>query len=1360
MRCFGRHLSTLLLFCSIAFSATFDECFPRNELYSFWNSPLYVSQNTHILNLGIASFYFFEFDAASEGLNLTGVAMTSGSEFLSALPPGERKDFSDIASSLNSAANSSSSARESYQKAHLLSKNAQGALSTLLSPYELSLLMAPASGQPASFATILLPLWHAYDLALYGSNYPSYLWQAHQSAASAFDSANFAQNELAKRCDERHLFLKRAGAGAAEYNGKARQAYSRAQSALLSSSSRCSAKGAQEISDYFASSPQVPNVAEAGLAEYLDNALGNGRNTSIIFLAETYSGLSQAALQMQQEFDQDLFSAKGSAEKLSGELSLLEKEKLELIGEQPAQSGGQYALIGSGFSGILSGFRKAKEELAASKQLIYESESLSKSERVEGYLASAISKAEQSGKRSESALLSLPEIRANANDAVAMQRELSQAAMEKARQKLTQSPGSFSDAQSLEEARSLFDSAEEAFSSAEAQGSLGERFMRYTDALKLAVTSSSRADSRFFLPLKSGAEQSLYSLESLLQSAQKDGLEVHYEQSRLQSYRQLLRSSSSSETFQVISDATAQDYKSVLLRLSQSYSPLNEKYAETAYNLEEIRKSEPAFLPAFDPLSQYFPGGILSPELAAGKLSTIKKDLDSLYAQSQVRLPAHLSALLSESTVVQEISDPPMLGQPSRYSAAITAKNPTGLAYSGSLLIKALTSLPLYSPDFISGDRVLDAYFKDGKTNIAIAGVEPYQGFSFSASKTESPVSVASSNDECEIAFSQGALVKRKIAFFATRNLESLGVSELVPEGTQNGIASYSGRQYALYPSFSDGSNALVGEISKVTEGKNTVEILYEVGKPFEVAASSQILENMGGGTTKVSYEVILSNPGLDCDSAAIAIDEPYSAVSHFSATSLDQGKVTGAASVPTSFGTRLSFLVSPLRKGKSIQASVSYTILDVSAAVSSALALAEAQVVEFKRQRDIYSLAQAKSLLAENRTTEALALLSQMRSEAEGLVLSSADYRQFLEENQSASALLSDSLQATTSLLEQNLTEQSARLSLSISALQDALQSASLLFQDGKYGDAVKQARKAASNFRSSLSELAWDSSSEVSSHYAKARKEAAPKDAHLSAAESLIASANSLYSQGKHLQSYLLSSRASGEIAASSQLSLSGEEEANQALKIITEDFESLRAKGEKSLSQYSQQFSALSGQSKKRLPITPSSAQQKIDDAAKGLATASKSTLPNEESLAQATRSYAKLAEAVSAIEDSLGSIRLSAASSLEVAKVALSEVNAKASPEEKGQASQIESEVKSAEAYYSGSLYADSLMASERAISASNALLSRKEGGIDAGTAALGALSLLFIAAAAYYFAKRKKPEEKKKGKKSIPKGEEI
>ena len=214
-------------------------------------------------------------------------------------------------------------------------------------------------------------------------------------------------------------------------------------------------------------------------------------------------------------------------------------------------------------------------------------------------------------------------------------------------------------------------------------------------------------------------------------------------------------------------------------------------------------------------------------------------------------------------------------------------------------------------------------------------------------------------------------------------------------------------------------------------------------------------------------------------------------------------------------------------------------------------------------------------------------------------------------------------------------------------------------------------------------------------------------------------------------------------------SDSSLSAGQIATVQLQAIKANFSASLSEADALLGNYSAQYSALTTQSKKQMP-SPSDAQSQMSSAESELSAAEKMSDPIK-ALAAANGSLAQLLSVRDSLQAAMSSLKASAGSSLQVAKVAAQEVQQKAGQIDAQAASQIQDELSRAENFYSNALYADSLVSSDNVIKAANALLSQQSGGIDIKTILLGAVSLLFIAAVAYYFlnSQKKKPEEKMK-----------
>jgi hypothetical protein len=1358
MGCFGRHLAVFFILLSATLcSASFRECYSAEKISRFWEAPAYEQGNQQIINFQLFYFYSFSFDNSTQSASLENLSLADADNLAASFPSIPARDFSPVSAALSASSSSLSNSSASQRAAHFTLQAAKKAAETLFSQEQMALLITPSPLVPIALADSIMKVQALSDYAVY---YPLQFKRFLSSLANAYDSSNSAAEELAKLADSQFDSLSYAGAGSPEYSGRAKAAYLQSAS-LLSSKQFCASHlaDADAISAYFSSSPALPDFSSPGIADYLQSTAGKNENSSIMRLAKAYSGLSEANAQMQSEYDTGLLRSRGLVRQLSIEVDLLEKERLDLI-QQPIipSTSGSTAYIGSQFSGIYAGLQQAKQGLAQSQNGFADAQLSFSSARAEGYLAAAISELESASQSANSSLSSLASVRSNAQSAVGMEQQFASEMISKAEAKTSEKSLSVGDAQAISEASALLKSAKAEFSSAESQKSLGERFAAYGKAASLASESLLRAEGRAALPALESAKQQLGSLSSLISAAQSDGLDMAYEKGKLSDYLQLLSDASSPDAYSIVLDAARQDEEAILLRLSEKYPGIGEKYVQTKLIISEIQKTKPQFLPEFSSLSGYFSDGKLQIRAAAGKIAKISASLDSYYIAAQKELPAHLSALLSSNAEALETMEQPVLGRQTKYAATISTLNPSAFGYSGQLTFFLPTKIPVYSADFESGDEITDAYPEKGKTTIVLPRVEAWQAFAFKAKKSEQPAQITSSQDSCSIASPEQSEIRRTIEFFASRDLPLLGIYENAPAGAFSAKAKYFGRSFGLQLS----GTAAYGDIEGAKQGKNSLEISYLVFSPFAFSTGVRAFEPAGIGKKKISYLAEVSSIAIDCNSASLAIDEPFSQISGFSVESLSGSKVSQAKAIASGTTTHLSFQFSPLKTGTTESFAISYVLSNQSEAISEALLQAELQAKYYNRSSDAEALSEAKNLLSQNRTDEALALLSQMRQSAQALAISrsSPDYSQFLEENTSASQLLQSVKDTQAQLSSGNMSEWAAKLQALSSPLQSALESASSDAEAGNYAKALASARKATAEFRSSLSSLAWKSSEEAADGYAKARGVQSPDAAALRAAQDEITRAQQLFSEGEHLQSLLSSSRALQMLAEMAGTQEQRGLEAKAGTDAITLQFAALHANTQQLLTNYSALYSSLSASSKKQLPLTPSQAQSRIDDAAKSLAAAQKAKLP-QQALQQANQSYSSLQAVSQSLQDSIITLGQSAASSLKVAQLALSEARQKSSPEESSDISQIASEVSKAEDFLANSLYADSLMSSDRAVSAANAFLSRKTSpAFDTKAVALGAISLAFLAAAAYYFTVMKKPGGKPKGEKKKVQKEET
>ncbi|MFA5930539.1 MAG: hypothetical protein WC861_06675 [Candidatus Micrarchaeia archaeon] len=1356
MRRCGRLLLLLLcLFSSppLAATASFADCFPGDPLARFWQDPSYVSSNPNIITIWSIHSYAFAFDNSTGSLGLENVSIMDGGSLLARAPAGQRSALSGPAALLTQAQSELALAKGARLSSHSLSSRAQSAIHDNFGLYNV----------PLTNVFFLSALVHldillkVTDVSSFVSLYPAQYFATLEHASSAHDSLQSAALSLSGLAQSEYEFLSKAGAGSAEYSGAAAPGFNYAESLLAPKGGFCAGEAAahQKAYSYFASSPQLPDFSQAGFPARL-NALGNGENSSVARALSLYLLLSDAKDRMLGEYSTAKLSAQDASRALSSELSLLGNEKLELIGDAPSASGGASLLVGSGYTGIYSGYLDAKEEFSRAQSLLSSSQASFSSKDADNWLSQSISEAQSSAGISRSSLASLKLVRSGAEAAVLSQKDAAARAIDAARASAGASATSLSSAQSLASARSELGRAEDSFASAGALPSLGARYKAYTDAARLAGASYglSQGQQAAGALLETGQELSEYS--SLLSLARADGIDVAYEQEALSQYRALLSSSPSPppDIIAAVLSAVQGDRQALLLRIYESYSYLEEKYGIALEISDAMRGFAPTLAQKMGGLSRYFPSGALDAEAAAGHIRQTERDLDAILLSSEQLKPQYLSSALSQNSHVSEIYETPVLGRQTDYTAYITTGNPSSLSSASQVSFAVRTSVPLYSQDFSGGDAVSDAYPDKGRTSIVLPGVSPLQAFSFTFTKKDQPAQVTSSDDTCLFATEELAQAGSKIAFVSSRALPALRISQPAPALSGSAYAYYSGQKFPLSSFASGDEDVLLGEISDVAAGKGELGISYAVSRPFAASLSARGYEALPTGAKKATYTLSLSPPSIGCPSASVSIYEPYTGISNLTVTPLSGEKVARASAAASGSETQVSITFSPLAKGKAAVFLVSFAISDTASALSEAFSQSELIVLTYNRSRDALLLAEARSLASQGRGNEALSLLSHLRQEAQELSYSTGDYQLFLQEKSDSTSRLSSLSTMQGSLLLANSPSQAAFSSL-LFKYQSSVASASDEADGGGYQKAVSMLRKAKSDLSSSLAALSLSSLEAASEKYADARKAGAINSTLQLRTQSGLSEAQAYYTQGEFAQSLLSASGAMSALSSLEQESSDGAYGMASQAEGIRSEFAALRSEVEPLLANYSSQYAALAVQSRRQLPFTPSAAAARLSEADKQLAASKKATLLPRDALLQANSSIAKLSSLRTSLSDALASLAASASDSLGVARAALAEAKLHAGAQD---AKQIGDEVARAEDFLASAMYADSLASSDRAIRAANAALSKAgAGGSPLQTAALALISILFLAAAVHYFfsgKKREPPGEKKE----VPKAE--
>ena len=1341
-----------LMVPTFASNASFADCFPSGQLARFWQGDAYVSSNPNIITIWSIHSYAFAFDNSTQSLGLESVSLMNGSALLARVPAGQRAALSEPAALLTRASDELALAKDAERSSHDLSIKAQEAVRD-----NFGLLNAPLSN-----IFFLTPLVHldimmkVTDISKFISFYPMQYSSSLEHAASAHDSLQIAALSISRLAQAEYEFLSRAGAGSQNYSGAASSTFNYAESLLSPSMGFCANEAAsyQKAYDYFASSPQLPDFSQAGFPARQNALGGTGENSSIARTLSLYMLLSEAESKMLGEYSSARLAAQDSSRALSSELSLLGSEKLELIGDVPANSSGTSLLVGSSYTGIYSGYLNAKDDSSRAQSLLSSSQASFSSKEANGWLSQAISESAASAEISQNALASLKLVRSNAESAVFSQKSAAQEAISTAQAATNGSAASLASAQSLSSARSQLTQAEDSFASASTRSTLGERYQAYANAARQANDAYLLSQSQQAAGALSEADSALSKYSALLSSAGSDGIDVSYERETVLQYRALISSSPSADIIASVLSAIQSDQQALFLRVYETYSYVEEKYAQASMITNEMREFAPALPQKLIQISAYFPSGTLDAERAVGHIKQTERDLDAILLSCNQQEPQYLSFALSQNSHVSEIYGTPVLGRQTDYTAYITTQNPSSLSSAASIPFAVRTAVPIYSSDFSGGDAIYDAYPDKGKTTIILPGVSQLQSFLFTFAKKDQPAQIISSDDACSFATEEAASASRTISFVSSRALPTLLILQPAPALSQEASVSYFGQKFPLSSFASGDEDELRGEISGVASGKGEITISYAVAHPFATSLSTYEYETLPLGAKKVSYTLSLSPASLGCPSATVSLFEPYAGIANLSVIPISGEKVARASATASGSETQLSITFSPLAKGKASSFAISYVLQDTAQALSDGFSQAELLVLTYNRTKDALMLSEARSLASQGKNDEALSLLSQMRKDAQELSYSTGDYQLFLQEKSEAGSTLSSLTQIQNTLLLSNSSSQAA-FSSALFKYQSSITSASDEADEGGYQKAVSILRKAKTDMFSSLATLSFSSLTSASEKYAAAQKQGEVNSTLLPTAQDELSNAQSYYTQGDFAQSLLHASEALSTLSSVAQASSSSASEMASQAENIRSEYAELRAEVEPLLANYSSQYAALSTQSRRQLPFTPSAATARLSDADKKLAASKKSTLPPQDALSQANSSYASLSSLHTSLSDALASLSSSASSSLAVAQAALAEVKSRASADD---AKQIGDEVARAQDFLTSAMYADSLASSDRAISAANTALSKAStSGNPLQTAALALISLAFLAAAAYYFfagKKRAPPEEKKE----IPKAE--
>lgn len=1347
-------LFLLLVLSALAFAeATVQDCFAQDTPYRFWEQPQYIASNSqYIRPIFIDHFYSYTFDETARN-DAWNTAFMNGSGFLDLFPEGERQGFAKTAKLLDGINIVQNISKNSAEIAHNTSLIAQ-----MFGVSELDIYLRMMNR--LTLVGILLEQSDVrYQLAMgYVENYAPNFWSALAGSSRMFSDANEAGRLAAAKVDGQMEILHEAGAENIGYAGKAKGAYVNARN-LLADVGFCGRqqRGAKAVLDYFNSSPQLPHTMPQNLSLYLKYTIGKTNDSTLAILAGNYLSLKQAYADMISEYDASRAAALDAKGRLENAVTRAEREQLAMLTDLPGQNVTGLAIVGTSSSGLAPELWNVRMRIAGVQEKIDGAKTLRDGGK-QGYLADAITAADAADAMAKTETGTVENILGNARYYENLERAAAQAAIDDAAALLEKPlPAGSADVKILAEEKIAF--ARKNFNLASGESTIGERYRDYQQALLSAQEARELLKGGAGRPMKQNVERALADLERFLDSAEEDGVPAEYERLMLAEDRIILANTVSSEKCEEIIAHAAQLKLSVWQRLEAKYSGLGGKYAALADAVLSIREVDGKFLPGFDAVKGAFAGGKLDIGSKAGGLKALEAQIDSLNGQVRAVMPQKLSEILSKNAKAVPAHNPFVLGQPSRYRLDVYARNPTQLGVDKQVAFSVETEIPIYSGDRVSGDEISDAY-PDGKnTVLTVPAVSARQEFHFVFEKQDMPAQITSTGRSCSEADENSAEETASVGFFASRGLDSLAAAAAAPDGTDSAQIAYRGARRPASLTSAENGMAATGEISGVASGANSLGFYFTVKNPFVVSIMNRTAQGIGSGMTRISYVARISSQALECGKAEVLLYEPYSGITDFSVFAISDERVSSREPVETGSASRLGFSFSPLRTDAPQEFVVTFAIRNATQAVSEAMQGAEMAAQLFNRTSDLEAIEDAKRLAALNRTADALTILAGLQDSQKKI--STADYKRFIAENSSAEGMIASALDMQAQLAEQDLASAAAQLATLVSALQAGAVKSGSYAEAGQYKQATDSLRSASSAFRTGLSSLSWKSSSQAADDYAKARKAAqGGRAAELSGIEKLVALSQKQFSNGNQLESFLSSSLASWKLLTLQSIFEQDAQGAKSAVQRISSDFSALQKQAEEELAAYSSQYSALTTQSKRKMPLAPADAQKALQDAAREMQKAASAKDATVETMLAANKSYSSLEAVLGRIRGGLSSLQGTANTSLGMARIALAEARQKAAPEDAGDLAAIEKELNKADDMLANGLYADSLSSSDRALGAASLFIQKKAGlgAIEPKTIALGLVSLLFIAGAAYYFWQGREWKEKPEKKKEIPRAD--
>ncbi|MEM4348426.1 MAG: hypothetical protein QXN37_02550 [Candidatus Anstonellaceae archaeon] len=1331
----------LFIFLSCISFASLTECINPSPLERFWTLSSYINSNPYIYDFGGLKFYSLEFFNSTKTLEISNVSLVGWEKLRSSLSLENSREVEKVKVKMEAASQAIADAKEAYAISYNYWKSAKDALKEVeynlenIALFSFTFIYLPAF--PFLFeAALAYKAIRLADVSVYSFYFPIYYSATLSKAADAYENANAAALEAAFLAQSLLDELEHAGAGSPKYSGAAKDPFLHAKSKSTSLSNFCQRqkKSSDAIVEYFASKPHMPDFSNISFGSYLQITAGDGEYSAVWSLLKIYKELSQAKKEMESEYLNTEFAAEASLQQLSAKINELKKEEIVLIGE-PAFAADKM-VVGPEFSGVAAGLIQAEAQYEKAKQMYQEAQK-AKSSKMKDYLAIAIKSAKDSEAIAANAILSLSKVHSAAVAAVDEEKKIAEKAISEAESKINFSVSSLEASSLSFQSLKALEEAKKAYAQASLEQTLGKKYKAYASAVESASRAILLAESSQIADTSNTVRQAFTQLKDLLNAAEKDGLDVSYYKEQLRELEGLFKSSllltAKEELHDKLLKLLYEQKNEVLLLLEAHYSHIEEDYCRLLQDAAVLRQQDAFALQEIDSIGLYFDGCNCKFEKAAGKLKEIQAELTKLKAKKQNRIPDFLSFMLSQNVKPLELIPPPVLGQTQKAQIALLTSNPSNFSSTAPISFSAKTSIPLYSSEATEG-TLLDAFYKDGQTTIVVPSVSPQQSFFFRFEKEYSPTKKTSSFQKCKKAFPQEAEIELSISFSASSFLPVLFIQESTAGPSKEAYAHFSGTSYRL-ESVNVPHPQIYGKIERVPAGQHLLTIKYYLLEPFKVIKKESSFEK-SSTAAKISYVVEVRDIAIGCEEATVLLHEPFSA-SNFSIVPIGTHKISKQNFVSFGGNTQASFSFELPQSSQSLQFLATFTINSLASAADEALLQAELQTTFSNKSSLQTILSQAKLLLQQNKTEEALSLLLLMPRSIEIPM-----HFEFESESAKIAQALSIANESINRLLSANATSKAAQLSSLIFALSDAKNQAQLLFDQGKAGEAVSTLRKSYNQFTSSIATLASKTAS--STAQALSSMKSPPAQAQEQISEAFV-----LYTKGDFLSSFERAALAAVLIENSEKIEQLKLQAAAEEAEVLKAEFTKRKSAIEEKLLQYAQQYSSLSSQTKRKLSIMPSDAQEKLDAAQKRISAKQKDPF---KVLSEVNLSLQEILQLEETIDKALLQLKSSAQSSLQVAQLAVEEASGSAREDE---VVQLKQELSKSEEFFEAGLYADSLVSSEKAIRTANAILSRKPQ-LDIKAIGLGLASVIFILLAAWIFFEGSRKEKEKK---QLPKANE-